>query len=895
MYRNPAPRAAIFTLAAFSALALLAAKSGASPTTPPTPLDERGLADPAQRLIAIKRAQRDMLMQGARNHMAEARSLKAWERWTAKHPGFGKQGTHVRRANDSEESAVPLDEGRAAARVSPMSTLSTLAIPTNVRCNNPAGEAAGTGESEESIASLGNNILVAWNDGNGFNTGGDIQNYGYSTDGGVTFIQPAGGIPHPTGNAGRFWASDPLVTVNEKTGEFFYAGLCDSAGGAFSGVGTAKATFPGGGLAPVWSPAHIARKVDATTMFLDKEWMAADSSNGNLYLTYTIFATVLGTVYDSIDVQRSTDGGVTWGPMLTMSSDAAAGFVQGARTAVGPNGEVYSTWEEIGNGTAFDHFKIRKSTNLGVSFAPEVTIADFYSNFGTGAPGFNRQTGISFPSIAVDRSTGPHRGRIYESWNEAVNWFDDPLGGGGKKTEVEPNNTSATASAFTPGMILRGTIANTTDLDYFSFSATSGTTYIFWCDSLNANLQYTMRILCSDGTTRLSLSGADANSPGANGFCVWTAPSSGTYFFRMGYNGSTGGYRVETGVNGPNTGERSRDHRDLFVARSDDGTSWMTPTRVNDDVPRLDDWLPEVSVGGDGNPYVIWYDWRDASGNCFGSSNVYTSRSTDGGATWAANQIITSAASAWTTVSSNIAPNEGDYVTLGNTARVMHPSWADGRSGDPDVWSNALDTGFDITTCENDSSLTTGTTLQLTYSWANKNIVFANDYTYTLTDDVGWVSGTPQAANVAAGGSKSVTYSVNVPNPAAPSNDFYFKVTNANGTLVQSCKATFSVSGNVGVPPTSYIFDLKPAAPNPAVSSTRIDFELPRAGAVKLVVFGLQGEHVRTLVDGVRGAGPNSATWDGRDDQGHRSPAGAYFYQLESLGKRSTRRLVLLP
>src|SRR5262249_36948722 len=148
-------------------------------------------------------------------------------------------------------------------------------------------------------------------------------------------------------------------------------------------------------------------------------------------------ALIAGTVYDSIDVQRSTDGGVTWGPMLTMSSDGAAGYVQGARTAVGPSGEVYSTWEEIGIGTDFDHFKIRKSTNLGVSFAPEVTIADFYSNFGTGAPGFNRQTGVSFPSIAVDRTLGPYRGRIYETWNEAVNWFNDPLGGGGNKTEVE--------------------------------------------------------------------------------------------------------------------------------------------------------------------------------------------------------------------------------------------------------------------------------------------------------------------------------------------------------------------------------------------------------------------------------------------------------------------------
>jgi hypothetical protein len=87
------------------------------------------------------------------------------------------------------------------------------------------------------------------------------------------------------------------------------------------------------------------------------------------------------------------------------------------------------------------------------------------------------------------------------------------------------------------------------------------------------------------------------------------------------------------------------------------------------------------------------------------------------------------------------------------------------------------------------------------------------------------------------------------------------------------------------------IFSLGPAVPSPASGTTRIDFRLPAAGPVRLVVYGLRGERVRTLAEGVRPAGPQSVTWDGRDDQGREVPAGAYFARLEGFGQARVRRL----
>ena len=84
-------------------------------------------------------------------------------------------------------------------------------IATNRLINNRGGDVlAGSGQCEVSIAAHGQNVVAAWNDGEGFAPpGGSTQGFGYSTNGGVTWVD--GGIP-PTTNVG-LWTSDPVITV----------------------------------------------------------------------------------------------------------------------------------------------------------------------------------------------------------------------------------------------------------------------------------------------------------------------------------------------------------------------------------------------------------------------------------------------------------------------------------------------------------------------------------------------------------------------------------------------------------------------------------------------------------------------------------------------------------
>ena len=84
------------------------------------------------------------------------------------------------------------------------------------------------------------------------------------------------------------------------------------------------------------------------------------------------------------------------------------------------------------------------------------------------------------------------------------------------------------------------------------------------------------------------------------------------------------------------------------------------------------------------------------------------------------------------------------------------------------------------------------------------------------------------------------------------------------------------------------------AAPNPMTSQTTIRFGLESEGRARLRVFDARGRRVRSLADGVLGAGVHSVDWDGRDEAGSRVPAGTYFYQFSTRDESKNGRIVIL-
>ena len=77
--------------------------------------------------------------------------------------------------------------------------------------------------------------------------------------------------------------------------------------------------------------------------------------------------------------------------------------------------------------------------------------------------------------------------------------------------------------------------------------------------------------------------------------------------------------------------------------------------------------------------------------------------------------------------------------------------------------------------------------------------------------------------------------------------------------------------------------------PNPFNASTRITFDLPKAGFVTIKVFDVLGRKVATLMNGVREAGHHSIRFDGSG-----LPSGIYFYRLETGGMHEVKKMVML-
>ena len=101
-----------------------------------------------------------------------------------------------------------------------------------------------------------------------------------------------------------------------------------------------------------------------------------------------------------------------------------------------------------------------------------------------------------------------------------------------------------------------------------------------------------------------------------------------------------------------------------------------------------------------------------------------------------------------------------------------------------------------------------------------------------------------------------------------------------------------SVAGNDGAVPST--FALEQNYPNPFNPTTTINFTLPTTGEVKLRVYNLLGEQVRTLINGSYVAGAHSVEWDGRNDNGVPLSGGMYIYRLEADNQVQSRKMILL-
>lgn len=739
-------------------------------------------------------------------------------------------------------------------------------------------------QSETTVAAHEGNLVAGWNDSKGFCSGA-VQGYGYSTDDGATWLD-AGEVPALAGG-GRY-RGDPVHDVNRKTGDFYICGLYEGGAGG-SGLALLRASFPGG----VFTIDDNRQIATGGASFFDKEWLAADSLSGNLYVSYTNFAAGGGR----IDFIRSTDNGATWSAPMTLNGVPTYGAVQGSRPVVGPDGELYVVWTEFSFPENF--LRIRRSDDFGMSFGPEQTIASFVENGWSGAPGYRRTFTLALPGIAVDRSAGPHRGRVYATWVEAVNYYDSSFSLASPITEVESNANFANATTFTVGDVLRGTASAEGELDIYRFSGLQGQTLVLSADSTASGISLATRLMCSADTSNFNNYRLLAYTLSEQPTLVFTLPADGAYYLHITSNSpTTGDYRILTAWDAPSLGDRAGDHRDVFLSYSDDGTSWSPPAQLNDDDPWHDQIFPEVAVDDEGGVHAYWHDWRDDV-VCGAESQEYVTSSGDGGLTWGVNRRASDASSYWSFNACGSA-NQGDYQGIAAQGSTVYLCWADSRNGDPDVFLDRSVFDFALTPCVPAIADTGGATAILDFTIENTGNT-ETPYDWEVLESNGWLSSVLPSASGSASllpaGTQLVSVTLDLPSECTPVVDTLRLVVSDPFVpgRADTCVTLVTCESVVGVPDARpFQLALAPPAPNPSSGEVRLDFTMAEAGPASLRIYSANGALVRTLFAGRAAAGASSLVWDGRDDGGRSSAAGTYFVRLQAGDETRHRTVTLL-
>lgn len=259
------------------------------------------------------------------------------------------------------------------------------------------------------------------------------QSYFFSTNGGTNWF---GSQSNPNGYSNY---GDP-VALFDLSGNAYWVTLTQPGG-----IGVTKTTNFGANWGPLWYADPVSNTSD------DKEHAMTDLSGvypNNMYVALTDFS-LSGP---PVSFVRSTNGGQNWSGRTNLPIGSARG--QGVNIQTGPNGEVYVTWAHYPNTTVETAIGFAKSTDGGQTFnTPAIAFDITGIRVTNGAnPDYGGTRVASFPSMGVDRSSGPRRGWIYivypdrstgdadvyvnyssnggTTWSSKIRVNNDPVGNG---------------------------------------------------------------------------------------------------------------------------------------------------------------------------------------------------------------------------------------------------------------------------------------------------------------------------------------------------------------------------------------------------------------------------------------------------------------------------------
>ena len=223
--------------------------------------------------------------------------------------------------------------------------------------------------------------------------------------------------------------------------------------------------------------------------------------------------------------------------------------------------------------------------------------------------------------------------------------------------------------------------------------------------------------------------------------------------------------------------------------------------------------------------HVLWHDNRD------GNYEIYYKRSSDGGSSWEADTRLTNNSSL------------SEYPSVSVSGQVVHAVWHDTRDGNPEIYyKRSIDGGSSWSA---DTRLTNGTN---------------SSYYPSMTI-------TGQAVHVVWSDMRD-----------GNSEIYYKRDPTGNPVGIQN------ISNEI---PNRY--SLEQNYPNPFNPATNIQFNILKAGIVKLVIYDVLGKEVAQLVSGKYNPGTYKVDFDASS-----LSSGVYIYKIEAEGFTDFKKMILI-
>ncbi len=320
------------------------------------------------------------------------------------------------------------------------------------------------------------------------------------------------------------------------------------------------------------------------------------------------------------------------------------------------------------------------------------------------------------------------------------------------------------------------------------------------------------------------------------------------------------------------------DNSDVFISKSTDGgNTWSPALKVNNDNTTRHQFFPWLTIDQTtGHLFVIFYDRRNTTGL---ATDVYVAKSVDGGETFENFKIS----------QSSFTPNAsiffGDYTNIAAFNRKVHPIWMRMDGTSLSIWTAVINDTSDIIPVE---------LVNFNFSIDDGKIKLTWE-TSSETNNMGF-----EIQRMLIGHLSSVSHweSIGFVNGSGTTTQKQFysftDIPKQQGVYLYRIKqidfdGKFNYSNELEINFEFLIdFTLLQNYPNPFNPTTTISYQLPRTSNVLIKVFDALGNEIKTLVNEIKPYGTHEVTFDAS-----MLPSGLYLYRMFADNRTFTKKMML--